>query len=290
MKLLGKHYYSNPIPEHCTGDIWMNLPSFGLLKSTNCSGIVITPACDLANDKVETVTYLPIIPIQQWFCSRSLYQIVRSELFVLFRQNSIDINETLFNKNFMPKQEYILYLISDINAKKPYIKQSQLDSFERMLIGLDLMHKITNPSVLRFDTNQLGSFIGEKKYSELKEKILRNSFSNDIHYFPKDNENIEWSAISDHSVVLFRYPITTPIEVFDLASDYNCLNWELSIKELSMRFPTVHHFESIRPIKSLHLNQEFLSDLLTRYISLYIRLGSPDFSNDTINQFNKEIQ
>jgi len=50
-----------------TGDIWSALPTFGLLGDTPLSGIVITPACDLSNRKVETISYLPLIPVCAYF-------------------------------------------------------------------------------------------------------------------------------------------------------------------------------------------------------------------------------
>lgn len=67
-----KHYYnSHPSGDHATGDIWANLPSHGLLRETFVPGLVITPACDLAQSKVETITYLPIVEVHEWFGSSS---------------------------------------------------------------------------------------------------------------------------------------------------------------------------------------------------------------------------
>ena len=45
----------------------MGLPSHGLITSLCTSGVVVTPACDLANCKAETVTYVPIIPLGIFF-------------------------------------------------------------------------------------------------------------------------------------------------------------------------------------------------------------------------------
>lgn len=70
---VSRFYNTSPTLEHCTGDIWSNLPTFGFLKTSHTPGLIITPACDLANDKVFTLTYLPIIPVDMWLCTRALY-------------------------------------------------------------------------------------------------------------------------------------------------------------------------------------------------------------------------
>src|SRR5688572_11363006 len=60
-------YEANPSLENSPGDIWHGLPTQGLLPVFRSPGLVITPACDLAQRKVETITYLPIIPVRTWF-------------------------------------------------------------------------------------------------------------------------------------------------------------------------------------------------------------------------------
>src|SRR5688500_442058 len=61
------YYDVNPSAHHSPGDLWRELPTFGLLPFSQCGGIVITPACDLANNKAETITYLPVISAIEWF-------------------------------------------------------------------------------------------------------------------------------------------------------------------------------------------------------------------------------
>lgn len=288
MKLHAKHYYSSALATQNTGDIYRGLPTFGLLKMDVCSGIVITPACDLSNSKVETITYLPIISIKNWFCSRSIYQIIRSELKSHFNNVPIEFDETILPKNFLPKVDSLPLMKSLIPTDKS-VSQKHKEIYGKILNGIGLIEKIISPEEQKFEGNDLLKFIGEKKLNQIKEKIISNSFSNDIHFLPKDYENIEWSAIENHSLALFRYPITVPIEIFELANDYNCSNWELSVDELSQRLPSVDAFKNMRPLKSIRLNQEFLGDLLTRFVSLYVRLGSPDFTPDVMEKIKTEI-
>jgi hypothetical protein len=232
---------------------------------------------------------LLIIPVQQWLCSRSLYQVIRAEILVLAKQCSIEIEDDLFNKNYLPKTESYAHIHTDLLHLRKTKKGKDLEIIQRVILGLEMMDNIIDSECTSFEVNQMRDLLGVKKYDDLKEKVVKNSFTNDLHFLPNDDQNIDWSAISRHSVVLFRYPITVPIEIFDLASDIDCSNWELSIDELSQRFPTATSFKKVRPLKSLRLKQEFLSDLLTRYIGLYIRIGSPDFTDDIINKFREEI-
>jgi len=63
------YYELDPPLEHAPGDIWSDLPTFGVLPADRTAGLVITPACDLSNRKVETITYLPVITVRQFGCS-----------------------------------------------------------------------------------------------------------------------------------------------------------------------------------------------------------------------------
>src|SRR5207249_4320046 len=47
-------YVDFPAGELATGDIYRDLPTFGLLPAPRAPGIVITPACDLAQSKTPT--------------------------------------------------------------------------------------------------------------------------------------------------------------------------------------------------------------------------------------------
>lgn len=67
------YYDFHPSLDHRTGDIWHNLPCFGLLRRNFLSGVVVTPACDLANDKCDTVTYIPIVPVVDFLNNHASY-------------------------------------------------------------------------------------------------------------------------------------------------------------------------------------------------------------------------
>jgi hypothetical protein len=43
-------------------------------------------------------------------------------------------------------------------------------------------------------------------------------------------------------------------------------------------------------MKRATLKQRFVADLLTRFVGVYIRLGSPDFTSETIDRYLMDIE
>lgn len=287
MRGLFRNYYSSPQFEHATGDIWKDLPSFGLLKTAQCSGIVITPACDLANSKVETITYLPIVPISQYLCSRSFYPFFKQEAISQIKSLGIfQFDDSLLPKNQLPQEsaiKYIKQIVDEIALTK-----KNTDALNRIKTGLKLIDQIISTTCSEINISNFNLFFG-KRNSEIKDRLIKNSFSTDLHFLPKDGENIEWSAVPNHSIILFRYPITVPIEILDAAMDYNIIHWKQTMESYSNQFSSAKGFQDKKPLKSLKLNQEYLSDLLTRFVALYVRLGSPDFNSEAIKTILTEI-
>ena len=65
------YYELYPSADHQSGDIWTDLPTHGVLCAARLPCVVITPACDLMNRKVETLTYLPIVSVGTYLASGS---------------------------------------------------------------------------------------------------------------------------------------------------------------------------------------------------------------------------
>lgn len=287
MKVTTRRYYKAIEGQNMTGDIWMNLPTLGILKSPKCSGLIITPACDLANAKVETITYLPIIPIKSWLVSRSFYYEIRKALLNNSSREVINGVDDILLKNRPPTFDEVEFLIKEISKVTITKKNSEL--VNKIKIGLGLLKDIIDSKIEECNITLLKRFLGDKNYDSLMAKLIRNSHSNDIHFLPHDKETIEWSSVPAHSVVLFRYPITVPIEIFDLANDINCVDWESAMQLMETAYPIAAQFKDIRPLRTLCISSDFLSDLLTRFVGLYVRIGSPDFTNETINELIKDI-
>jgi hypothetical protein len=88
-KISARSYYDYfPPSPHAPGDIWMHLPTHGLLRRERACALVVTPSCDLSNRKVNTITYLPIISFLDWVSSRDFLAEVVSTMSSLADQLS----------------------------------------------------------------------------------------------------------------------------------------------------------------------------------------------------------
>jgi hypothetical protein len=128
----------------------------------------------------------------------------------------------------------------------------------------------------------LALFLGSD-WPKMKERITTNSFSSYLHFLPSDGQDPIYSGLSVHSIVLFRYPLTTSIELFDLAQNTSEASWPNAITQAINYLPTAESFRNTRPMKILSMRAEFLHDLLSRYVAVYNRIGSPDFSKNAVS-------
>jgi hypothetical protein len=275
---------------HAPGDIWADLPTHGLLKCKRCAGIVITPACDLANQKVETLTYLPVVPISHWFSCTGALTEIQNQARPLSTQLEIGDNESKVLTSRLPDGVEIEKFEAVVKAKIGDGKTQKINQLvERLLACTSQIKLITRESFGLTEMPKLQQICGEKQFSQIIKKIICNSYRSDLHYLPSDGEDEEWSAIPRHAVALFRYPLTAPIELFDLSQDLSIHDWDAAIGQHVGRIPFAEAFREKKPLKTLTLLKDFLSDLLTRFVSLYVRLGSPDFNEHTVDTLQRQI-
>lgn len=284
---LGKYYDTLPTSQHCTGDIWSCMPTYGLLKQSLLPGIVITPACDLANEKVETISYLPIIPIKTYLTSSAFWFEVRGTLFNIADQLDLPDIRALCMDISAIRQLDIDSLISQVNT--PLIDKEKQKAQKRCLTALNYIKGITTDSSTAMSHSNLTNLFGQKAFDSMLTKIISNSFKNDIHFLPCDNQDPSWSVITHHSLVLFRYPLTVPIAIMDLAQSSTAEEWPRLIKTQCNRTAFDVPALPSRPLKGLRLRIEFLHDLLTRFVCLYTRLGSPDLTESTIATIKENL-
>jgi hypothetical protein len=287
-------YYSEPPLDHQTGDIWINLPSFGLLpERAGTPGIVITPACDLANSKSETVTYLPIISAHDYFFCPAGYSHVRGRLREIAASDvtrlTPGVPPTLADIADMLEQTRqqlaecadSATTKQDGSAKRVFSRLAGLETIRAIRTGL----KPTNAPDL------LERLFGAK-WTDISTRLVRNALADDIHFLPpEDSESIDaLSAMPLGSVALLRYPITLPSFLLDLARDTDDGDWTT---ELSVHLIDEKLRESVgqrRPIKTLRLKQDFLGDLLSRFARLFIRLGSRDFTATAVDSLAAQVR
>ena len=89
-------------------------------------------------------------------------------------------------------------------------------------------------------------------------------------------------------MVLFRYPFSAPIQLLECAQDVQLANWDAVMSELRPLVPGIDAFAT-RPLKRGTLRAGFLGDLLTRFVSMHVRLGAPDLSEATVFEIVRDL-
>lgn len=161
---------------------------------------------------------------------------------------------------------------------------------ERVLSAISVLQAAYGARATAPSGRSLVRTFGNKRFQEIAARIIKNSYKADIHFLPADAQRSEWSAIREPSVALFRYPISIPLELLDSAQDTCRPDWTAEVERLSECIPCAPAFAKVRPMKRLTLRSRFLGDLLTRYLSIYIRLGSPDFTDEAVTNYLTQIQ
>lgn len=288
-----RSYYDYlPPMHHACGDIWINLPSMGLLSAhEKIVGIIITPACDVSKFKAETLTYLPVLSIRAYLGTIAFLPIIRREIIERYKSAKVDFLIEWPEKGYAsPSDEAItleLKRLSDLLNQPNRLAESK-KHIERAVAGLKIASVCRSSCKTLVDIQDYALLFG-KQWENIKRDIVRNSYRSDIHFLPADGEDSKEFGISEHSVVLFRYPISVPSELLTEAQRLPASAWSQYINLCSSTYSASVHFKNAMPTKILSLRGEFLSDLLTRFTGLFGRIGSPDFSSIAIDKYIGEI-
>jgi hypothetical protein len=281
-----RRYYDLLPPEvHACGDIWRGLPSGGLLGSRPIAGLVVTPACDLSARKAETITYLPIIPVRSYFSTLGALPEIYRRVHGNLKAGQLQLDTPWKENSFVPPKQHLVdaaigAIETHLSAKPRGV--TEITALKRASAGLRIASAIADPELSEVTADDLGTAFGND-WQKTKERIATNAFGAHLHFLPSDDQDPAYSGLPSHSVVLFRYPLTASIEIFDLAQQSTESFWVRAVTQAASFLPAATSFSGARPLKVLSLRAEFLHDLLTRYVAVYNRIGSPDFSKYSIN-------
>lgn len=286
------YYETVPGKEHKTGDVWSGLPLFGALGKQFGFGLVITPACDLSNRKVETITYVPIISVNRYMLSPAFLPEIYRE--ILRTLSPLGLQEHLkIGDEFSPlNTEKISNLrgILDGESIKNKSTPNKTALIARASSGLDHIQSMGESHNGSSNANlHLRNLFGEKQLGEIYGKIVRNSYKSDIHFLPCDGQPLEWSGVVSHSVALFRYPFAVSCAALDITQNTDCANWKEDVNNHSLRISCINPFGDERPLKRLSVKPRFIADLITRFVGVHIRLGAPSFSILTVQDYVNDL-
>jgi hypothetical protein len=283
------YYDLFPSTSHNPGDIWTGLPTFGVLDVATAPGIVITPACDLSNGKVESITYLPIVPVRRFVISRAVLPEIKRAISGLLEAGGMTNLDELPAGHSWPMSgdlKVLSALISEQLADALLPKKIQV-VLQRAQRGLEILTHCCAESSADISLAQLIALIGQRDWTTLMARIITNARS-DSHFLPADEQRPDWSALSEHSVALLRFPLSIPIEVFEMSQRVTPDQWDPAAKAMARLLPCVSSIP-VRPMKRLRLQERFTADLLTRFTAVFTRLGSPDFTPATVTKFTNDL-
>lgn len=268
----------------------MHLPTHGLLRRDRASALVVTPSCDLSNRKVSTITYLPIISFTDWVSSCDFLPEVIGTMNSLGDQ----LGPLKVASSFEPGSSGVLSAelteqlqILENKLTNGGVAKSLRGACERYICGGKHLSRVNCGEAANI--RDLETCLTKNRWQQLRKQVVRNALRSDLYFMPADGNDLTFSAVVNHSVALFRYPLTIPIAVLDLAQEASLSNWAIAAMALARHEPIAKAFSSVRPLKCLRLRDRFLSDLLTKFVALYSRLGSPDFSQESVETISREL-
>ena len=285
---VGDYYDLVPPIALSAGDIWSDLPTFGLIPGGATRAIVITPACDLSNRKVATVSYLPIVPLRRYFLSPSFVPVIRRETdkqLAAARLPSLPVPSNVFAP---PDLQQIDAVRANCTSQSGGLPKGQREARTRAAASLVLLRACHHLSESIFPETEFVTAFGAKNWKATVQKVIQNSHRLDTFFLPSDGQSVALSAVPDPSVVLFRYPFSAPIQLLECAQDVQLVNWDTVLGELRPLLPGIDAFAT-RPLKRGMLRAGFLGDLLTRFVAMHVRLGAPDLPEGTVQDIVNDL-
>lgn len=290
LPLRPEDYYDYfPGVDHYPGDIWAGLPTFGAAPQRLGSGIVVTPACDLANSKVESITYLPIVAVRSFLLSPSLLPEFKRAIAGQLQSAGLNGIETFPLGHAYPR-------VADIEALRLLIAEKLAETriplkvksaLQRADAGLQVLEACCTGAHSDHLSARTTELFGAGEHSKLVESLVRNSRAG-THFLPADGQREAWSAVPKHSLALLRFPLSIPIQILDLAQQSAAEEWSALSANLAPALPSLEFFPT-RPLKCIRLQPRFAADLLTRFTGMFGRLGSPDFTAATVQSILTQI-
>lgn len=275
------YYETTPDSKFGPGDIWSDLPTFGLLPRPEAVGIVITAACDFANQKTETVTYLPMVPLLEYFTLPPAIPVVLKRCQGQLVAAGLPDLIAPVGRGFLPPP--VPQLRAARESLAAHLGDQNLSAGKREAAGRAdagiaiLLRAWQEPTGLPTTLAQDLALLWGKDWGEMCENLITNSLPT-LHFLPADGQPQEYSGVPEHSLILFRYPITVPSEILYCANDVGIHGWQSGIRELAAVYPMAKTGLDKRPMKRSALRKPFMVDVIARYVSLYGRVGSPSLA------------
>ena len=166
------------------GALFSGAVADGVEGSQELFGLVITPRCDIANRKVSTIHYLPVMPFKLWKYEilAKLYQSIESEKITKKLTEfcvANTISETIFEKKYSFSEEEIESSVCHISGYKDILNKYRE---RKQLENLDYCKEKV------------------KEWSKGKDKIKELIQNKQAHYYLIE----DWKSENQYMVIMLR--------------------------------------------------------------------------------------
>jgi len=284
MKWIEEAYYLRlPPGSPMQGDIWSNLP-LPYSSPAVCTGIIITPRCDLVHDKTSAVNYLPLLPFDEFMASQGNFELLEQELQDA-REALRKAAEPLRLREAIDLELPTASLVDSLTAsmqEKASEYEISTSRLEKYLGAFSAAQgRIERIKVLLAQSTVASSEVvplcSSRLLTKYKLAVARNTIG-DLHFLPPCQ-----SLLDSACVVLLRRVATCSIEFLRLAQ--NCMSqgdWDL----LRTRQATSDFDGSaVKPERLLRLKSPYLESLMFRFGSFFGRVGVRDIERSQLEAF-----
>lgn len=223
--------------------------------------LVVSPACDIQNQKTDTISLLPIITIRAYFSRPAMFQ--------------HEIRKRV-QKNLLPqyKQDLPLSVHGAITYLTQKMDHHQGVQRDVLVACLEWLKLVDFHVPVEIKDSLLKTCLSREGLTEIVSKLITDSYKSDVYFIPKSRlDSADQIKVKEGAIVLLRNLVSIPIEHLVHAYD-SSISWSDLAKQNWYRQKS--YFKS-RPIKIGQLNPEYYNDLYAKYLAYQIRVGSSDF-------------
>lgn len=279
-----EYYVRFPSGDPAQGDIWNNLP---LPHATPpiCCGMVITPRCDLAQNKIPVVNYLPILDLDQLITSYAGFSLLDQEHKnaegLLRKPSELLAIEHVWDLKLPPDD--ILRIAGDASKRLGDATPGRRLRFEQAVASmseiLDRLGRIREAIQRSTLTSEdVLTLIPENLLKGYKRQVIRNTLG-DLHFLPPCAPDL-----ARPSAILLRHIGTCSIAFIRLAN--SCSTSEQWTQLIADGRTSEFAYATERPERILRLKGPHLEGVMARFAALYIRVGVPDLTAEQIDAFS----
>ena len=277
------YYVKLPSGPTAQGDIWNNLPR-PFYKPPQCHGIIITPRCDLRHDKAQVINFLPILPLYEFMSVYGGFSLIEQEIHKAreAQRNAAAPLKVGALLDLEIPTSAIYELLNKQIAKEPDPKS--VSRFTQLLLAFTNCSERLDQLVSQLDQVSLkeeaiAELIPDRSILKYKRDIIQNRIA-DLHFLPPYDP-----FLADPSVVLLRHVVTCNIKLLNQAS--KCMNQDHWTNLRASAESMDSEFAPRLPERLLRFGSPYFECLMSRFASLFGRVGVRDFDDDQVTTFVK---